>query len=158
MQDDYISDYRGIIMTATRFPKRSVPEGEDINVYLYDHLNKTWNENLPIYHIESLSQTLKPTKQQISDAELVLFTAAAGLSTFGRKDVLFFLLFDTSNVGRIVRLRLILNKILPLPDELTDLTKSIEILEWLKEHYNELQWDESKLCFFLSSENPSKVL
>ena len=147
-----IQEYRTLIGTLTRFPRGAVPDNEDVSLCLYHHLNQQFETFLAKFHLHLVKSGGNVAASLPTEWKLMLFTASIGLVTFGRKDVIPFILQDMAQIERLASLTSIVLKLLPLPEHLQDLNKKTEILDWLEIHYDQLTWDEEKEGFYLKEE------
>jgi hypothetical protein len=108
-------DYRNMVKKATRFAVSSVPQGDDVDAYFKAHLQQVWNEELPKYHILSIRGKHLSSEKKMNNIELFLFITAAGLITYGRKDVIPFVLQEIPKIGLVNDLAITVFDLLPLP-------------------------------------------
>ena len=130
-------------------------EGDDVEQHLYKYIDLVWNQELPKFHINLLKEKHVSEIKDYQDSRVSIFVAACGLITFGRKDVIPFILQDIPILARLHLLATVIFDLLPLPDKLKNLQKKTEILEWLETHYDQLTWDEEKEVFYLNQEASS---
>ena len=141
-----LEEHLELIKTLIR-PSRSFAQQDmKLNTSFYQYLIKEWETDLPKCFISLLKEDRAGNSLQL---KINIYMVAAGLVAFGRKDVIPFLFLDVSYVGRLIRLRGILSELLPLPEELKDLTNKDEILNWLEINYDKLFWDENRMVYNL---------
>jgi len=146
--ENNIQEFRDAVKMAFRYsipPKANGPQ-------LYGYLNQILEENLTKFHILHVKALAVNAIENTTDFRVSLFIAAAGLTTYGRKDVIPFVLQDIPKIGRVNYLVRIAYDLLPLPDKMTESYNKTEILDWLETHYEQLTWDEEKEVFYLSEE------
>jgi len=143
--ENNIQEFRNAVKMAFRY---SVPPKANAQ-QLYVHLNQIWEENLSKFHILHVKAFTVNAIESTTDFRVSLFITAAGLITYGRKDVIPFILQDIPQIGRVNYLVRVAYALLPLPDKITESHKKSEILDWLETHYDELTWDEEKEVFYL---------
>ena len=149
------SQYRDAVFNATRYAINNTPKKalENENDILYAYLKHEWQQNLPKFNLLHIRKgnSVKGI-QSSTDFRFILFIAAAGLMCYGHKEAIPFVLQQVPKVGNINRLVIMVIDLLPLPENLQDLNKKNEILDWLETHYDQLTWDEEKEVFYLSEE------
>lgn len=141
-----LEEHIELIKTLIRPSRSFAHQDMKLNTSFYQYLIKEWETDLPKFFISLLKEDRAGNSLQL---KINIYMVAAGLVAFGRKDVIPFLFLDVSSVGRLIRLRGILRELLPLPEELKDLTNKDEILNWLEINYDKLFWDENRMVYNL---------
>ena len=127
-------------------------KGEDWQEKFHTYLEGVWEQ----LHIKfNILHTKRGFIPESNDFRFSMFFFAIGLMTYGRKDVIPFVLQSLEQIGEdnyLISLKGVLITLLPLPEELNSLEKREEILDWLETHYEQLTWDEEKEVFYLKEE------
>jgi hypothetical protein len=79
--------------------------------------------------------------RQIDDIRLALFLFAVGLTTYGRLDVVPFMLRNVPSVGNLARLAQVAKAVLPLPENFVHSRDWGAIADWVEAHQETLEWD-----------------
>lgn len=103
--------------------------------------------------LESLTAA-DPTAGESLAIKNGLFVFAAGLLAFGRIDVAEDLLDYLPSSGGIRKLALVLQALLPLPDDLHPWHDPEAIRIWLREHKDRLRWDEAQGLYVTTHDQP----
>lgn len=135
------SEYREIIRELAFRHKGA--NWEDL---FYSFLEEHWKNDLLRFNILQIKNDYV---DKSDDFRVRMFLFAVGLMTYGRKDVIPFVLQNMREIGKINHHSLIVLKLLPLPEELKNLDKKTEILDWVNINYEALTWDEKKEVFYL---------
>lgn len=146
MNEQNAQYFKDMVKRATRFSTSQVPNGVSIDVYFKEHLQQEWQAKLFDYHLMLIKEKSCSSNKAMKNLELFLFITAAGLITYGKKEVIPFILQDIPKVGAINELINVVFELLPLPD---DIDTQVKVLDWLENHYEQLTWDEAQEVFYL---------
>lgn len=106
--------------------------------YFRSYLEENWqkeSENLGRLEANNGSS------QTIVETRISLFIFAVGLVTYGRLDVIRFMLRHIPQVGKLSRMTKVVLDVLPLPERVVTQRDWEVVANWVEEHYDELEWE-----------------
>lgn len=123
----------GLSISHSTLPPTS-PTEEKLELYL---------DVLYAKQCERLAQHAKhpPNPALVEADSFGMFVIASGLLAFGRLAVVPDIINNMPKTGNVRRLALVIPALLPLPDTLDPLTQAQGVLDWLKDHHDQLIWD-----------------
>lgn len=129
------------------------PPNEPWEPHFRSYLEKEWRqESLNLCQLEATNGS----RHAIANARISLFIYAVGLATYGRLDVIPFMLRNIPTFGKMSRLAWLVWELLPLPEKLRNARDWEMVAKWVEEHCDELQWDQDAEKFRLK-ERPARM-
>ncbi|HEU4321864.1 MAG TPA: hypothetical protein VFS21_01830 [Roseiflexaceae bacterium] len=126
-------------------PPKDAPWEPAFQQYLADQ----WQENQAA--LDNAVAT-NATAGTIRDLRTSLYVFAVGLVTFGRLDVVPFLLAHIPQIGKLPQGARVVLELLPVPSDLYQQGGWEAVGQWVKAHTPLLRWDSEQERFVLSTE------